>query len=147
MFIYVNISVYTCKCMCMCVYWLYSLSLQHSFPFVIPILFSYLDLTLLYSLSLTGIFFLLFCSQFLSFSALFFSLSDICFIIFPLHSLAFFPSSLSNFREWAACGLISTLHSFSSAFLLCLLFTWTGYGSSVFKGRAILFRDIGLCEG
>ena len=147
MFIYVNISVYTCKCMCMCVYWLYSLSLQHSFPFVIPILFSYLDLTLLYSLSLTGIFFLLFCSQFLSFSVLFFSLSDICFIIFPLHSLAFFPSSLSNFREWAACGLISTLHSFSSAFLLCLLFTWTGYGSSVFKGRAILFRDIGLCEG
>lgn len=145
-------NVYLCKYLCVYMYGhvclLIILSLSPVFfCFCFPILFSYLDLTLLYSLSLTGIFFLLLCSQFLSFLALFFSLSDICFIIFPLHSLAFFPSSLSNFREWAACDLTSTLHSFFSAFLLCLLFTWTGYGSSLFKGRAILFRDSGLCGG
>lgn len=74
-----------------------------------------------YTILLTDIFSLPLCSESLSFSVSFLSLSHIYFIIFPFSSLASLRSSFSNFRQWAACGLASTLLPFRSAFSLCLL--------------------------
>lgn len=112
MFIYVNISVYTCMGMCL----LIILSLQDSLLLLFPSCF----LILILPSSILCHLLYLFSSPLFTISFIFslvFLLSDICFIIFLYTHWPFFPSSLSNFREWAACDLTSTLHSF----FLCLL--------------------------
>lgn len=131
----------------MCVYWLYYLSLQDSFAFVILscfLLFIFILPSSILCHLLVSFFFS--CSQFLFiFSLVFLSLSDICFI-FPYTHWPFSIFSLKLQRM--GCMWLDFYPPFLFlCLLLCLLFTWTGYGSSLSKAEPFYSEIVDCVEG